>query len=216
MLNQYYLDISVDDQINAGGIIGRVLYRLHGFLASQEGRSIAVDFPEWKKPSGLMAASLGRIFRLVGDKECLSAFLMKTGLIQFLIEGGIVVTGIRPVPAEIAQYAIVSRNSRIARYTDLLKDPNKIKFDEEPAADAEYGELASQLSLSPSLVAKMDQLMKTLHADKRRCATVKVQSQSSGKPFIMNIERDVVTESAGAGKYSTYGLSVEGACVPTW
>lgn len=216
MLNQHYLDISVDDQLNAGGIIGRVLYRLHGFLASQDGRSIAVDFPEWRKPSGLMAASPGRIFRLIGDKDSLSAFLMKTGLIQFLIEGGIVVTGIRPIPADVTQYAIVSRNSRIARYMDLLKDPSKIRFDEDPAAGAEYGEVASQLNLSPSLVAKMDQLMKTLNADKRRCAAVKVQSQSSGRPFLMNIERDVVKESAMAGKYSTYGLSVEGACVPCW
>lgn len=216
MLNQHYLDISVDDQLNAGGIIGRVLYRLHGFLVSQEGKSIAVDFPEWRKPAGVMAASLGRILRLVGDKDTLSTFLMKTGLIQFLIEGGIVVTGLRPVPADVSQYAIVSRNSRIARYSDLLKDPKKIRFDEDPAAGAEYGELASQLAMSPGLVAKMDQLMQTLHADKRRCASVKVQSQSSGKPFIMNIERDVVSENAGAGKYSTYGLSVEGACVPCW
>lgn len=211
----HFIQIGLDD-VNHLGITGRVLFRLHGFLASRPEATLAVDFPDWQKPTTFMSASLGKTIRILGAKEYLAEFLAKTGLIQFLIEGGIVVTGIKPVPEASSQFVQVQRSYSIDRLADLLKNPKLIKYDENEVVDDRFKELAAQQDISPGLLAKVDHLMNRLHQEKRKSASVKVQSESTGRPFIMNIKRDIVTDSAGTGKYSTYGLSVDGACIPTW
>lgn len=211
----HFIQIGLDD-VNHLGITGRVLFRLHGFLASRPEATLAVDFPDWQKPTTFMAAGLGKTIRLLGAKEHLAEFLSKTGLIQFLIEGGIVVSGIKPIPEVATQFVQVQRSYTVDRLGELLKNPKQIKYDENEAVDDRFKELAVQQDTSPGLLAKIDYLMNKLHQEKRKSASVRVQSESSGRPFIMNIKRDIVIESAGAGKYSTYGLSVDGACIPTW
>lgn len=211
----HFIQIGLDD-VNHLGITGRVLFRLHGFLASRPEATLAVDFPDWQKPTTFMSAGLGKTIRILGAKEHLAEFLAKTGLIQFLIEGGIVVTGIKPVPEVASQFVQVQRSYSIDRLADLLKNPKLIKYDDNEVVDDRFKELAAQQDISPGLLAKIDHLMNRLHQEKRKSASVKVQSESTGRPFIMNIKRDILTESAGAGKYSTYGLSVDGACIPTW
>ena len=211
----HFIQIGLDD-VNHLGITGRVLFRLHGFLATRPEATLAVDFPDWQKPTTFMSAGLGKTIRLLGAKEHLAEFLSKTGLIQFLIEGGIVVSGIKPVPEVATQFVQVQRSYTVDRLGELLKNPKQIKYDENESVDDRFKELAVQQDTSPGLLAKIDYLMNKLHQEKRKSASVRVQSESTGRPFIMNIKRDIVTESAGAGKYSTYGLSVDGACIPTW
>lgn len=211
----HFIQIVLDD-VNHMGITGRVLFRLHGFLASHPEATLAVDFPDWQTPTTFMSASLGKTIRLFGAKDHLAEFLSKTGLIQFLIEGGIVVSGIRPIPDVATELVQVKRSYTVDRLGELLKNPKLIKYDENEVVDDRFKELAAQQDISPGLLAKIDHLMNRLHREKRQSASVRVQSESTGRPFIMNIKRDTVTESVGAGKYSTYGLSVDGACIPTW
>lgn len=211
----HFIQICLDD-VNHLGITGRVLFRLHGFLASRPEAILAVDFPDWKNPTTFMSAGLGKTIRIFGAKADLADFLLKTGLIQFLIEGGIVVSGIKPVPEVAIQFVKVQRSYSVDRLVELLKNQKLIKYDENEVVDEHFKELAVQQNTSAALLAKIDHLMRKLHLEKRNSASVKVQSESTGRQFLMNIKRDIVTENTGTVKFSTYGLSVDGACVPTW
>lgn len=211
----HFIQIGLEEA-NQLGITGRVLFRLHGFLSTRQGTALAVDFPEWKNPTAFMSASLGRSIRILGSKEHLAEFLSKTGLIQFLIEGGIVVSGIKPVPDAAVQYVNVQRSYSIARLKELVENPLQIKYDENEIVDDRFKELSRQHGAHPALLAKIDGLMNRLHQEKRCTASVKVQSESTGRPFIMNIRRTLLNEPSSTGHYSSYGFAVEGACIPTW
>lgn len=211
----HFIQIGLED-MNQNGITGRVLFRLHGFLSSRPETKLAVDFPEWQEPTTFMSANLGRAIRILGSREHLAEFLSKTGLIQFLIEGGIVVTGIKSVPETSTEFVQVQRSYSIGRLTDLLKNPTLIKYDENEIVDDRFKELAQQQDASPALLSKIDGLMNRLHQEKRITASVKVESESTGRPFIMNIRRSMAKEPSETGRYSTYGFAVDGACIPTW
>jgi len=211
----HFIQVGLED-MNPLGITGRVLFRLHGFLANRPDASLAVDFPDWQAPSTFMSAGLGKTIRILGTKDTLAEFLSKTGLIQFLIEGGIVVSGIKPVPETVTQFVQVQRTYSISRLDKLLKNPELIKYDENEPVDEHFKELAAQQNTSPALLAKVDQLMNRLHQEKRRTASVKVHSESTGRPFVMNVSREVIEQPSELAKYSTYGLSLEGSCIPAW
>jgi hypothetical protein len=214
----HYFDIAVDEHLNATSLFARLIYRIHGYCKAGQDAQLAIDFPQWQAPQKLMAAKAGPVMRVLGTEESLRDLLMKTGFMQFLIEGNIAFLGVRRVPEQTSGFAVVSRNYRIERYASLLAEPSKIRFDAVDANDipAHLKEMAGDLNLDQGLMFTMERLMQTHHQDKKRCVAMRMQSASSGKPFVMNLERQTLEASGQAGHFSSYGLSVEGACVPTW
>jgi CRISPR-associated endoribonuclease Cas6/Csy4 subtype I-F len=214
----HYIDIAVDEHLDATTLFARLIYRIHGYCKARQDAQMAIDFPNWQPPQKMMAAKAGNVMRVLGTDASLGDLLLKTGFMQFLIEGGIAFMGVRKIPDQISKFALLSRNYRIERYTQLLADPAQIHFDQvdEQEIPAHIKEVASEMDASPALMFTMERLMQTLHADKKRCVTMRMQSESTGKPFIMNLNRETVEKCEAVGHFSTYGFSVEGACVPAW
>lgn len=215
----HYIDIAVDEHLDATSLFARLIYRIHGYCKTRQDAQLAIDLPNWQLPQKMMAAKAGNTLRVLGTDASLGDLLLKTGFMQFLIEGGIAFMGVRKIPDHTHRFARVSRNYRIERYTQLLADPTQIHFDRVDESDipAHIKEVAGETNMAPALLFTMERLMQTLHADKKSSVAMRMQSESTGKPFTMNLGRETVEKcEAVAGHFSTYGFSVEGACVPSW
>lgn len=215
MLNHYF-EVRVDDNLRPVGFFGRILHRIHGYSVSTGTSGIAIDFPEWSAAQGKMSANTGNVLRVLGDKDKLSGLLSNTGLMQFLIEGGVSLTGIRSVPEE-AHYICLRRNNKISKYARLLKNPSSILGHDQDTSSAtdEDIHVAKRFQVSEGVAMAANNLMAKKIKEEKSSGLLKVPSVSNGRSFDLYLTRTGAQVATGCD-FSTYGLSLNNSAVPSW
>ncbi|MHD0645037.1 type I-F CRISPR-associated endoribonuclease Cas6/Csy4 [Pseudomonas aeruginosa] len=216
-MHSHYIEISVSENLDGAAFFARVLFRLHGFCEKQETIRLGVDFPNWTPAKRFTGTGTGNVLRIFGSKEHLGKFLSMTGLIQFLIEGGVSLSGISAVPSDITGYVHVRRNQAIERHIAMLRDPKSIPTVNIPEVIPDnIRAIAEQNGVDVRTVLAVEQMQERILKEKRAAAVLNMRSKSTGNKFSMYIDRMKAKYLEGVGRFSTYGFSVEGACVPTW
>jgi CRISPR-associated endoribonuclease Cas6/Csy4 subtype I-F len=214
----HYFEIQVAENLNPTMMYATTLHRLHGFHTSGAGKALAIDLPRWEGPAKFMGARPGNTLRILGEPEALSQLLKQTGLFQFLMESGITMAGIQPVPPDVQKFAVVRRDYSIRRLEELLTNPKLIKADESAAKKAPESllKLAGELNCSAQQLLAVDSVLKRRHKARASCVALSMPSKSTGRMMIIDLNRSESEFSFNEEGFSSYGLSIGGSSVPTW
>jgi len=202
-----YVDISFQGQgarPESGWMLGRLLGRVHGFLARHGYRDVAIALPriQVEREQNGAGPGPGGVLRLHGTAERLAELVEAIDLDWFRRAGAVEFTKPRAVPVtdEFACFRrgrAAERGSarQVAKRTDRL-----IRRLE-----------AKGIEPDPALIKDMRERLRM----KRRVDRVFVNLESSetGQRFPLVVEFEPVSEAC-AGSFSSYGLSIGGATVP--
>lgn len=203
----HYLDIHLlGPRSESGWMLGRLMQRIHGFLAHHRYSDVAVAFPEARVKRDDIARlnpHPGNVLRLHGEAVRLDELIHAIELDWFRRAGAINFVEIKTTPSDIDEYACYHRDrasergshqqlkKRMAHFTHRLRtkgiepDPDLLRVKRERLT-AEY---------------KNDRVF------------INLSSATTAQGFPLVVAREM-KDSPQPGRFSTYGLSLDGATVP--
>lgn len=208
-----YIEIKVSKQRNSSAFFAKVIYRLHGYNRKYNVSELGVDFPEWHVFGEFDKIDLGSSLRIFGSRENLSEFLLKTNLMQFLIEGGVSVSGIQDIPPN-SGFVRIRRDGKIQKRDQLIENFHSIKVDNAKNIDLSLGPIAEKMGVDVRLASELNRLMHERNTLIKKAFSFKVKSTSKCSGVSFNLLREIVAVKGSESSLSTYGFSKGDTTVP--
>lgn len=206
---KYYQEITIISQpdTNDHHILSVLYNKLHGnvFGASKSPRNIGVSFPEYVRAANIKNSKMGGMVRLFAETK---AQLEALNLADMLsdIEDYVQVESIDEVGAKATHYEVYTRykHKSLQRKTkSFIKLTNAKRDESDKITEAEALKHCIKYK-SPSLFYPF----------------IHLTSTSNGKPYCLNIKREVVDSPTEANSFDSFGLSSKSpnctSAVPAW
>jgi CRISPR-associated endoribonuclease Cas6/Csy4 subtype I-F len=211
-IKMQYIEINVNEFRKAEHFFSKIIYRLHGYSRKNNTCDLGIDFPKWHVAGVFEKISLGNSLRIFGSRQRLTDFMLKTNLMEFLIQGGVAMSGIQDVP-DGHGYVKLKRDNKIQKRNRLIGNISKINYDQVKTADVSLQNLASEMGIDIRLATEMNKILKERHSMLIKTGVLRVESVSKSNGLTIHLSREVVDVAAGQD-FSTYGLGKGATTVP--
>ncbi len=180
-----YLNIRLlpDPEFSPLTLMNALYSKLHRALADLKSLNIGVSFPEVDKDG----PGLGKLLRLHGSKDALSALMEKTWLKG--MRDHVEVSGIMPVPDKVQHIAI--------RRSQAKSNPERLRRRQMRRHNLTAEEAIKRIP-------------ETVKGERLKLPYLSLKSQSTGQNFRIFIEHHRPQEYPVEGTFNTYGLSSRG------